>query len=126
MANIDKKIPKDDPQYKFALKLINKILINASKLEIQNILEFKDITRDDIVTQKNLEELNNLENELLELFKKSQIGYYRKNEAKGYVINCLRGIIKSLGYKIVLLKKDRTLDINGGRYRKTFLIYHIE
>jgi hypothetical protein len=118
------KLDKIDEKYIIALKLINIILKNADKKEITDLLEFKNINRQEIVTDKNLEQLNNMENELYKHFDKVKCGYYRKTD--NYVINFLRGMIKQLGYKIILEQKDKTLTINGESYRKKYMIYHIE
>ena len=35
-------------------------------------------------------------------------------------------MLKELGYKAILEKKDKTVKIDGEGYRKTFIYYHIE
>lgn len=124
MDNKLDKLDKSDEKYKLALKFINNILVNAQKSEINDILEFKDINRQQIVTQQNLDMLTNMESEIYKLFDKVKCGFYRKSD--NYVINCLRGMIKQIGYKIIVLKKDNRVTIDGVNYRKTFLYYHIE
>lgn len=121
---MDNKLDKSDEKYKLALKFINNILVNAQKSEINDILEFKDINRQQIVTQQNLDILTNMESEIYKLFDKVKCGFYRKSD--NYVINCLRGMIKQIGYKIILEQKDKTVNINGESYRKKYMIYHIE
>jgi len=124
MDNKLDKLDKSDEKYKLALKFKNNILVNAQKSEINDILEFKDINRQQIVTQQNLDMLNNIESEIYKLFDKVKCGFYRKSD--NYVINCLRGMIKQIGYKIILEQKDKTVNINGESYRKKYMIYHIE
>jgi len=122
MAN--KIVDKLDPKYISALKFINHILVNNNKPVIFDILDFKDVTRDEIIKQENLTKLNEMETELYKYFSKMNCGFYRKTN--NYVINFFRGMTKELGYKAVKTKKDKTVTIDGNNYRKSFMIYHIE
>ena len=122
MAN--RIVDKNDPKYVIALQFLNHILTNNNKPNINDILDFKDITRQEILKQENLDKLNEMEPELYKHFDKVKCGYYRKSD--NYVINFFRGMIKQLGYSPIVVKKDKTIQINDENYRKTFLIYHIE
>ena len=122
MAN--RIVDKNDPKYVIALQFLNHILTNNNKSQITDILDFKDITRQEILKQENLDKLNEMEPELYKHFDKVKCGYYRKSD--NYVINFFRGMIKQLGYSPIVVKKDKTIQINDENYRKTFLIYHIE
>ena len=121
---VNKIVDKNDPKYILAIQFLNHILINNNKPQIQDILEFKDITRDEIIKQENLNKLNEMETELYKHFSKMNCGYYRKTD--NYVINFFRQMLKEMGYKAITSKKDRTVRINGVSYRKKFMIYHIE
>jgi hypothetical protein len=115
---------KNDPKYILALQFLNHILTNNNKSQIQDILDFKNITRQEILKQENLDKLNEMENELYKHFDKYKTGYYRKSD--NYVINFLRGMIKQLCYKINREEKDKHININGENYRKKFVYYHVE
>ena len=80
MAN--RIIDKNDPKYILALQFINHILINNNKPQIQDILEFKDVTRQEILKQENLDKLNEMENEMYKHFDKVKCGFYRKSDLK--------------------------------------------
>jgi hypothetical protein len=121
---VDRIVDKNDPKYIIALQFLNHILTNNNKPNIIDILDFKDITRQEILKQENLDKLNEIEPELYKHFDKVKCGYYRKSD--NYVINFFRGMIKQLGYSPIVVKKDKTIQINDENYRKTFLIYHIE
>jgi hypothetical protein len=54
MANNNRIVDKNDPKYVLALQFLNHILTNNNKPQIQDILEFKDITRQEILKQENL------------------------------------------------------------------------
>ena len=122
MAN--RIVDKNDPKYVIALQFLNHILTNNNKPQIQDILDFKDISRDEIIKQENLNKLNEMETELYKHFDKDKCGYYRKTD--NYAINFFRQMLKEMGYKAVTAKKDRTVKIDGVSYRKKFMIYHIE
>ena len=122
MAN--KIVDKNDPKYVIALQFLNHILSNNNKPQIQDILDFKDITRQEILKQENLNKLNEMETELYKHFDKMKCGYYRKTD--NYVINFFRGMLKEMGYKAIHVEKDKTVTINGENYRKKIIFYHIE
>mgnify|MGYP003333536370 FL=1 len=122
MAN--RIIDKNDPKYILALQFINHILTNNNKPQIQDILEFKNVTRQEILKQENLDKLNEMENDMYKHFDKMKCGYYRKSD--NYVINFFRGMLKEMGYKGVRVEKDKHININGENYRKKFVYFHIE
>lgn len=123
MAN-NRIVDKNDPKYVLALQFLNHILTNNNKTNIQDILDFKDITRQEILKQENLNKLNEMEIELYKHFDKMKCGYYRKTD--NYVINFFRGMLKEMGYKGLYNEIDKTVNIDGINYRKKFMIYHIE
>ena len=122
MAN--RIVDKNDPKYVIALQFLNHILTNNNKPNIHDILDFKDITRQQILKQENLNKLNEMETEIYKHFDKMKCGYYRKTD--NYVINFLRGMLKEMGYKAVRVEKDKHVNIDGENYRKKFVYFHIE
>ena len=50
MAN--RIVDKNDPKYVIALQFLNHILTNNNKSQITDILDFKDITRQEILKQE--------------------------------------------------------------------------
>ena len=97
---------------------------DLSKSQINDILDFKDITRQEILKQENLDKLNEMENEMYKYFDKMKCGYYRKTD--NYVINFFRGMLKEMGYKGIRQEKDKHVNIHGENYRKKFVYFHIE
>jgi len=81
---------------KLALKLVNGILRNIKKQDINNLNEFVNIKRNDILNDENKKLLDEMSMELFEVFSKKP--YYRKTKA--IVLNCLRSIISETGYKL--------------------------
>ena len=118
------KATSNSDKYKIVLKLINQILVNIGKNEIDDLVKFVDIDREDIIKDINKESLIGMENELFPLFNKNKVGYYRKTDAM--VLNCLRGMMKEIGFALIKIQKGKMITINGKSYEKTCMIYHIE
>ena len=121
---VNRIVDKANTKYILALDFLNHILTNNNKPNINDILDFKDITRQEILKQENLNKLNEMETELYKHFDKMKCGYYRKTD--NYVINCFRGILKEIGYKGQYNEIDKTVNIDGTNYRKKFMIYYIK
>ena len=105
---VNRIVDKANTKYILALDFLNHILTNNNKPNINDILDFKDITRQEILKQENLNKLNEIEVDIYIHFNKDKCGYYRKTN--NYTINFFRQMIKELGYKAVIEKKDRTID----------------
>ena len=118
------KIEKDSDKYKIALKLLNKILINLGKEEIDDLTKFIDIDREDIIKDINVKALDELEGELFGYYNKSKCGYYRKTDA--LVLNCIRGMMKEAGFEFTAKKKEKNEKINGKSYKRSHFLYSIK
>ena len=115
---------KTSEKYIVALKLVNNILVNIGKSQIDDLTDFKHIVREDIIKEENKIVLQNMENELFPLFNKAKVGYYRKTNA--LVLNCLRGMMKEMGYKLVKIQRELNEEINGKKYKRAHMIYYIK
>lgn len=128
MAETDKsgknKISRDSDKYKVILKLINKILTNIDKKEIDDLTKFMNIDREDIIKDINKQSLIDMESELFPLFNKKDSGYYRIT-GNGFVLNCLRGLLKETGYELLYAQKERSEIINGRSFRRKHFFYSI-
>ena len=125
--NVEIKIKKEDrdsEKYKVALKLINLILVNLGNTEIKDLTEFVNVDREDIIKDINKQSLIGMEGELFPLFNKKDSGYYRKTG--GFVLNCLRGLMKEIGYALTKIKKSKSEQINGKSYERKHYLYSIK
>ncbi|QKF94781.1 hypothetical protein QKU48_gp1323 [Fadolivirus algeromassiliense] len=123
---VDNVVPKaapDSNKYKIALKLVNLILVNIGKEEVDDLTKFKDIDREDIIKDVNKKSLQDMESELFPLFNKKKVGYYRKTD--GLVLNCLRGMMKDIGFEMHKVQKGKMVIFDGKSYEKTCMIYCI-
>ena len=119
------KESNDSEKYKITLKLLNHILLNLKRDLIDDITKFKDIDRDDIIKEENTIFLETIINDIVIHFEKNKVGYYRRHKTKASVLNCLRGMIKSMGYEFVKVQKGKTTVINGRSYEKSCMIYSV-
>lgn len=94
------KEDKDSHKYKVCLILINKILVNCGKEEVDDLTKFKDIVRQDIIKDINRIELEKLESELFKHFSKTKFNWSRKDTTKTYVLSFIRYMCDDLGYKL--------------------------
>jgi len=118
------KVDKDSDKYKVALKVLNKILTNDGKPEIDDVTKFVNIDREKIVTDVNRISIEEMENEIFEHFNKKGCGYFRKT--KYLVLNFVRGMIKELGYKMARSRKEKSEYINGLSYKRTHSLYSVK
>lgn len=123
-VKVNKEIDKTTDKYKMALKLVNAILKNLNKDPIDDLTEFKDIDREDIIKDDNKKVLKDMEGELFNVFDKKKCGYYRKTD--NLVLNTLRGICKEVGVEFVIEKKNRYDKFNDKIYKRTGYFYSIK
>ncbi len=114
---------KNGIKYKLALKLVNKILTNIGKPEIDDLIEFIKIDRDDIISEETRKCFKEMMEELYEHYDKLHCAYYRQTDT--IVLNALRGFMKEIGHELYYEKKDITEAINGKTYRRTHFYYSI-
>lgn len=118
--NVDDTNNVNDARYQMVLKFANGILSNLNVSKIKYLTDFKNIDRDDIVTEKNTQLLEGMADEMFELFDKKTCRYYPKN-TKSWVLNVLRGITRNIGYKLV----NSNVESFKGKYRGIAMRYQI-
>lgn len=117
-------IDKTSDRYKVLLKFVNNILTNIGKIKINDLNEFIDIDREDIIKDINITTLKAMEKEIFKYYNKNKCGYYRKSNA--FVLNCLRGMLKELGLEMTYIQKERSEYINGKSFKRTHMLYSIK
>ena len=126
LTSKNKVIDKSSDKYKIALKFINKILFNIGKPEINDLRDFKNIDREDIIKDVNKETLEAYEGKLFEYFDKVKCGWYRKKTINNYILTFLRNMCNIIGTQFIYEKRDITEKVNGKNYRKTHVFYSIK
>lgn len=116
-----KSIDKSSDKYKIALKLINKLLENMGKQQIDDLKKFKNINKNDIITEINKKTFNDLEEEIFMQFDKTRCGWYRRNTINNYLLSFLRCMCLDVGLKLVHVNKEK--NVNG--VIENFVLYSI-
>ena len=115
-----KDVDKTTDKYKILLEFVNGILKNIGKEEINDLRDFKDIYREDILKEENKELLISMQKRLFKYYDKSQCGYYRKT--KGFTLNILKGMCKEVGLNMDRKRKQTSKKC----VVKEFLLYSIK
>jgi hypothetical protein len=76
------------------LEFVNKLLTNMDKPQIKELVEFKNIYKNDLTIDINNELAKEYANKFIKYFKKNDIRYYEISRAKNYVLTLLKCIIK--------------------------------
>ena len=116
---------KDTEKYKIALKFVNKILVNIGKDEIDDLLKFINIDREDIIKDVNKQIVYDMEKELFPLFNKMNSGFYRK-DSKSFMLNILRCLMKEMGFFMVYIRKEKSERINNKCLARKHYYYSIK
>jgi hypothetical protein len=115
-------VAKESPKYQIILVFINKILENIGKNKINNLTDFIDIDRLDILKQVNIDTFIQMESEILKYYDKKNIGWYARNRTKHYILVFLRKVCIELGLIFKSIQKEKS--IKG--YKKTYFLYSIK
>lgn len=108
-------------KYQMILKFVKGLLENSGKDHIERLTKFKDVDKIDIVTNENTEYLETMSDELFKLFDKRECRYYPK-KSKSWVLNVLRGIVKSIGYDLIAKRTE----VYKNKYRRIAMVYEIK
>lgn len=120
-----KKSSNTDIKYVIILKLINKILTNIGKPNVNKLEDFKMIDREDIIREINELSLNDMEKEIYKHFDKAECGWYRRKMTKAYILTFLRYACDKIGYKFTYCQKEITTEVNNRNLRQTHIFYYI-
>ena len=101
-------------------------MIAINKPVINDLQEFKNITRESLLNEQCYNIVESMEPEILKYFDKHRTGYYQKNKSGfAYTVNCLRNLLKQIDYKLVSKEKDVAVIINEQKLRKKITVFDI-
>lgn len=116
---------KSSPQYKVILKFANTILAISNLPKINDLEEFQNIDRDNIIKKEVIEALQSgLSDEIFALFDKKKCGYYKGGIRWPLLI--LRNTVKEIGYQTTYIRKSIDVMIDGEKYKKPKQLYFIK
>lgn len=114
-------------KYNLVLELVNKFLLNMNKPLITQLEQFKDIVRQDVITEANYKAVEEMESSILKHFDKAKSGYYQKKRSvDNYPVNFIRGLLRQINYKLEHKEEDKTIKMNNQSYRQKIIFYSIE
>jgi hypothetical protein len=106
-----KKETQHEQMKRVMLEIINKILAQMNKTQINDLSEFIDIRRDDMVSDKCAEVINDNKKYIFDnCFDRHQCQVYQTKVAHKH-ISILKGMLKQIGY--VLLSKNHKKMVKG-------------
>ena len=109
----------------FILKYVNALLKNSGKEEIQDLTEFKNVNRLDIVSEENIQYVKTMMDEITNLFDKINWKYYQET-AKSRPLNVLRGMIKdNQTHQLIAINKEVSELLDGKKIRRSAMLYTI-
>jgi hypothetical protein len=111
-----------DAKLKIALKIVNKILDNCGKQHIDDLTNFVNVDRQDIIKKENNDYVKEIEDEIFTHFDKKKCNYHQRDNIKNIILSYLRGITDDIGFDFTYIEKM----INNGEKRKKHMIYSIK
>jgi len=92
------------------LKYVNAILTNIGKEPIENLTDFKEIERLDVIKEENFESLVLLKDEIFAHFDCRQCGWYKRKSTKNYVLSFLRYALTDINLKLIYKEQRKQTD----------------
>lgn len=109
-------------KYKVTLKFINAILHNIEKEPIDDLSQFVDIDRLDLMKDVNMITLESMENEIFQYFDKRKCRY--NTPSKNTVLNCLQEMLYDFGYMLTKnISNTNILNQTSSQKKNMKLIY---
>ncbi|ARF08062.1 hypothetical protein Catovirus_1_112 [Catovirus CTV1] len=103
-----KTVDKNNPKYIILLKLINSILTNLKMNNVDDLTEFKNVDRDDIIKEENINTYNKMEKDLFKYFDKKKCQWYRRTQIKNYILSFIRAACEDIGLNFTYVTKNKT------------------
>ena len=118
------KVKKEDPRYVLTLEVLNAILNKLHKPIIENISEFKDVNRDDLLKEECDLVMCTYYKKIMDLFKKYEVNDFYKVHGKNYVINIIRSLTINCGYYFVGKTRETKKMYNSGAHKRVYNRYY--
>ena len=118
---------QNEIKYNLILEFVNKILSFNNCPNITNLLDFKDVPRETMISDECLKFTEEMENDVFKYFDKNKSGYVNKKRSiKTYPLNFLRGLLRQINYELINRTDERSEKINGRGYRRKWIFYSIK
>jgi hypothetical protein len=121
------KVSNDDERYVLTLQILNAVLAKLNKPKINNITEFKNMDKEDLLKSECKNIICSHYQIILDLFKKYGVTEFFQLKGNIYVINFVRFLAINCGYNFVSMQKEVRKRTDKHKYvRNCSRIYCIE
>lgn len=118
------KIDKNDGKYIITLQFLNALLTVLNKDNIDDIIMFKDIKRDDLLKPECNAVLEDYLEKLTKQFGKIKLRYRRRNNTKNYIITIIKCLSSICGYTFKSYNHQTVKKINTNEFQCNNLILY--
>ena len=77
-------------KYQVLLKYLNRLLVNMGNNPIQDVRDFKNIKKNDLLTEENDKVFEDMKEEIYRYYGKYNLRYDQKNTIKNYMLTLLK------------------------------------
>lgn len=121
MSSIDHVKTKISEKYSILLKLLNKILVNINKAVITDVIQFKNIKRDELILEENEKIWDEMKDEIFKYFNKYSLKSGQKSHIKYYLLTILKSMCDELFFNF----KSKSVKEKVGNKHLTYAVYNI-
>ena len=116
-------------KYNFTLEVLNTILQNIQgdkHVPINDIVEFKDIERDDFISEVNIEYIKSKDfiKRCIDIYGKDD-NIYHKTYAKAASVSVVKFLANCLNHSLLSKRYDKPIIANGKKARQAVILYTI-
>lgn len=123
---LNDKLQKGNPNYDAVLDFLNALLPKLKKKPIKSLIEFKNIRRDDLLTDECNEVLNEHIDKLVNIFGKNKLKIAQRDSISSYIITVIKNIVSLCGYNLTVARKQvLNKQKDGSVIKDAFSIYSI-
>ena len=121
-----KQVDKNSSKYKLTLEFLNELMLGMGKNKIDDILDFKDIKKDDLLSDECNKIMDQYMDKFIDEFGKTKLLYRKKESINNYILTLLRKIISDIGLTFYGKRKTGIKKTNDGQYLHLYTyFYHI-
>lgn len=110
------KVTNDSLTYIVTLSFLNELVVAYGKTPITEIIQFKLVSRDDILKPISTEILNNHLDIFVKTFGKSKLRYNERLDHVSYVLTIIKCLTKFCGYDLLSHSRRRFIKTDSNFY----------
>lgn len=118
------KLDHNSEKYKVTLKFLNALLTCIGMPEINNLTDFKEVRRNDLIKEECEKILDNHLEDIIKQFGRTTILIRNRNVKKAYIITVIKSIVLDCGYAFKSESKMNSTIMDHGRYDVKLTTYY--